>query len=178
MSPYYLPVPDAFSAQECDRIVALGEAGAEAASVWAEGAYGIDPGARDVRTALQQRGGAADWLFDRLDRLFAGAAEHFGLPVGPISEPIQILRYDVGSHFIRWHTDAGFDRQEQRRISVSVELSEAADYEGGALEVVPDLVGRPRTLPRGGAHFFPSRVLHRVAPVTRGRRWSLVAWTG
>ena len=33
-------------------------------------------------------------------------------------------------------------------------------------------------LARGGAHLFPSRALLRVAPVTKGTRWALVAWTG
>ena len=61
---------------------------------------------------------------------------------------------------------------------MSVELSERADYDGGELEIVPDLVGRARTLPRGSAQLFPSRALHHVTPVERGRRWALVAWTG
>jgi glycine dehydrogenase subunit 1 len=113
-----------------------------------------------------------------LDALFAKASEHFGIEVGPIGEPVQILRYQVGQHFIRWHTDAGSDRHEQRRLSMSVELSEPGDYEGGLLELMPDTIGRPRTLPRGSAQIFPSRALHRVTAVTSGVRWALVAWTG
>jgi PKHD-type hydroxylase len=61
---------------------------------------------------------------------------------------------------------------------MSVELSERADYDGGELEIVPALMGRARTLPRGSAQLFPSRALHHVTPVVRGRRWALVAWTG
>ena len=105
-------------------------------------------------------------------------AAAFGVTVGPLSEPVQILRYDEGGHFQVWHSDAGGDTGDRRLISMSVELSDPADYAGGELEVVPDLVGRPRTLPRGGVHLFPSRALHRVVPVTRGTRWALVAWTG
>ena len=178
MSRFCLEIPDAFDGAECDRIVALGAVANEAAPVWAEGAYGLDAAARDVRTALQERDEATEWLFARLDSLFALAADALALPVGPLREPVQVLRYDVGSHFIRWHTDAGRDLHEGRRISVSVELSERGDYDGGELEIVPETVGRTRTLPRGAARFFPSRALHRVTPVTRGVRWSLVAWTG
>jgi PKHD-type hydroxylase len=38
----------------------------------------------------------------------------------------------------------------------------------------------PYKLDRGRGTFlvFPSFMLHRVTPVTRGTRWSLVAWFG
>ena len=178
MSRTYLTVPEAFSDEECRDVIGLAASGrAEQGPVYGSAGGRIDLTARNVRSTLLGRG-AAPWLFERLDSLFAAAAEEFGLPVGPISEEIQILRYDVGSHFALWHTDSGLDSVERRRISVSVELSERGDYEGGELEVVPDLVARTRTLPRGSAQFFPSRALHRVTPVTRGTRWALVAWTG
>ena len=179
MSRTYLAVPGAFTDVECERIVAMGEAiGAAPGPLYGGDGATIDSSRRDVLSALQHRDPQSAWLFARLDALFAAAAECFRLPVGPIAEPVQILRYDVGGHFAMWHSDAGTDAQDRRRISMSVELSEASDHDGGALEVVPDLVGRPRTLPRGSAHLFPSRALHRVTPVTRGRRHALVAWTG
>jgi PKHD-type hydroxylase len=94
-----------------------------------------------------------------------------------MAEDIQLMRYGVGSHFRMWHSDAGYDRQSERLISVSAELSDPAEYEGGQLEIAGQAMG-PRTLPRGGARFFFSRALHRVTPVTRGTRYSLVNWTG
>jgi PKHD-type hydroxylase len=179
MSRTYLAVPDAFTATECERIIALGEAAEGGPGpVYGGAGYTVDRARRDVHSVLHARHEASAWLFERLDGLFAAAAEAFGLPVGPIAEPIQILRYDVGSHFATWHSDAGLDAHDQRRISMSVELSERTDYAGGELEVVPDLVGRPRTLPRGSAQIFPSRALHRVTPVTYGTRRAVVAWTG
>ena len=178
MSRAYLAIPGAFSDEECNAIVSLaGTARTEQGPLYGRSGRNVDLAARNVRSSLIERA-VAPWLFDRLDALFAKAAEAFGLPVGPISEEIQILRYDVGSHFAMWHTDGGLDSQERRRISVSVELSERTDYEGGELEIVPDSVARMRTLPRGSAQFFPSRALHRVTPVSRGVRWALVAWTG
>jgi len=179
MPPTYLARPNAFAAAECDAIVALGAAApVEAGPVFIAAAYGIDPDSRNVRATLHARADAPAWLFDRLDALFAEGARAFGLAVGPMAEPLQILRYAEGCHFTRWHTDSGLDRRDERKVSLSIELSEPGDYEGGVLEVMPDTVARPRALARGGAHLFPSRALHRVGPVTRGVRWALVAWTG
>ena len=176
MTKSYLAVPATFNCAECDAIIAM--AGAmEAAPVYGSAGRQIDPAVRNVHGRLIDRG-EAGWLFGRLDALLARGAEEFGLAVGPITEPIQILRYDEGGHFALWHTDGGTDAHRQRLVSLSIELSEAGDYDGGDLETVPDLIGRTRTVPRGSAHIFPSRALHRVTPVTRGTRWALVAWTG
>jgi PKHD-type hydroxylase len=172
----YLAVPEAFGAAECDAIIAL--AGAmEPAPVYGGGGRQIDPAVRNVKSRLVSRT-EAEWLFERLDALLAQGAGEFGLEVGPIGEQIQLLRYDEGGHFALWHTDGGTDADRQRLVSLSIELSERGDYDGGELETVPDLIGRTRTLPRGSAQLFPSRALHRVTPVTRGTRWALVAWTG
>lgn len=178
MSRTYLCCPEAFTGEECDSILAFAPAEPESASVWTHEAYGVDRDSRNSGLSLLGRDERSEWLFARLDGLFAKAAGPFGLPVGPVRDMIQILRYDVGGHFIRWHSDAGLDRHEQRRISLSVELSAPEDYEGGLLEIVPDLIGGPRSLPRGSVHLFPSRALHHVTEVKRGTRWSLVAWTG
>jgi PKHD-type hydroxylase len=119
---------------------------------------------------------ACEWVYGRLDTLFAEVAARLDIAVDPLFEDIQLVRYGAGAHFQIWHSDAGADRQAERLISASVELSDAGDYEGGVLEIVPAL-GLPRTLPRGGARLFQSRLLHRVTPVTRGVRHALVAWT-
>ena len=153
------------------------QAPTEAGPLYGDSERRVDPALRDVRSSLVARADAP-WLFARLDALFAAGAAEFGLPVGPVSEQVQVLLYGEGGHFRLWHTDAGTDSGDRRLVSMSIELSDCADYEGGELEVVPDLVGRARTLPRGGVHLFPSRALHRVIPVTRGARWALVAWTG
>lgn len=178
VSRFYLAISDAFTEAECDAAIALaGEARLAPAPVYGDGGGQIDTAVRNASTVLIGRD-EAPWLFARLDDLLAQGGAAFGLPVGPISEQIQILRYDEGGHFALWHTDGGADAAEERLVSMSVELSALADHAGGALEIVPDLVGRPRVLERGGAHLFPSRALHRVTPVSRGTRWALVAWTG
>ena len=179
MALIYFDCPSAFTEAECESIILVaGSAQMEPGPVWRGAGYGVDPALRNVSTSYQPRDDATQWIYDRLDALFAKAAAELGMAVGPVSEDIQIMRYDTGCHFKTWHTDAGADKHSQRVISVSVELSDPDDYEGGVLEIVPDAIGRARSLARGGARFFPSRALHRVTPVTRGVRHALVIWTG
>ncbi|HYG47325.1 MAG TPA: 2OG-Fe(II) oxygenase [Allosphingosinicella sp.] len=172
-------VPAAFSEAECDALIALGErSGLVPATVWAGAGDTVDPSVRSALTSHHPRGPETAWIYDRLDALFAAAGTAFGLAVGPVAEPLQILRYGEGAHFRTWHSDAGYDAMERRLVSVSVELSDPGEHDGGNLEIIPDTVGAQRTLERGAARFFPSRAIHRVTPVTRGVRHALVIWTG
>lgn len=168
-----------FSAAECDRLIALALGSELAPAPIYGGANHVPPDrVRRVAVSMQARGEATAWFFDRLDALFADAGADMGVMAAPMTEPVQILRYSPGDHFQAWHTDAGADRHDDRLLSVSVELSELGDHEGGDLEILPDLIGKPRTLKRGGARIFLSRALHRVTPVRSGVRWALVNWTG
>jgi PKHD-type hydroxylase len=170
-------VEEAFSAAECDAIVALRtEALVRPAPVWGGAGYVEDARVRQASTCYRARGAETAWLFERLDALFAEAGAALDCPVAPLAEPVQVLRYEVGGHYQVWHTDAGADLDRERRISVSVELSAPEEHDGGDLEIAPDGMGGREGLPRGGARFFLSRSLHRVVPVTRGVRHALVAW--
>jgi PKHD-type hydroxylase len=65
-----------------------------------------------------------------------------------------------------------------RKLSISVQLSAPDEYEGGDFEFMD--VGQPpkpiniRT--QGTAIIFPSITYHKVTPVTKGKRYSLVGW--
>lgn len=168
----------AFSGEECDAIVALASADALApGTVWNGSSYHVDPALRSVDTSYHSRNEATAWIHERVDALFTAAAAVLEVEVGTMAEPLQVMRYGAGSHFKTWHSDAGTDLRASRILSVSVELSDLSDHEGGHLEIAPSATG-PRTLPRGKARVFRSGLLHRVTPVTRGIRYSLVAWAG
>lgn len=96
-------------------------------------------------------------------------------------EPIQLGVYSANEkgHY-DWHTDAGYgDTGVPRKLSMSLVLSDPTEYVGGELQIKA-YSDTPKTLnvPKGRAWFFPSYVLHRVAPVTWGVRRSLVIWVG
>lgn len=86
-------------------------------------------------------------------------------------EPLQLARYDIGDGY-DWHYDTG-PGVDNRKLSASVQLTDPADYDGGDLEL---FAAAPTVRTQGALIVFPSYVPHRVAPVTRGSRQSIVAW--
>lgn len=98
-----------------------------------------------------------------------------------VYEPMQLGTYtaDKKSHY-SWHTDAGIgDMGVPRKLSIAICLTDPSEFEGGELQVMSG-VGEPDTLElkKGRAWFFPSFLLHRVTPVTKGVRKSAVLWVG
>ena len=91
----------------------------------------------------------------------------------------QYALYQGSGHF-DWHKDYGRDPsdpgQEPRKLTLSLQLSQSADYEGCDLEVrAGNAIDRaPRE--RGTLIAFPANVLHRVTPITSGVRKALVIW--
>ena len=63
-----------------------------------------------------------------------------------------------------------------RKISMTCLLSPENEFEGGDLELIKE--GQKVKLKQGQAVFFASFIRHRVAPVTKGVRRSLVMWFG
>lgn len=92
-------------------------------------------------------------------------------------ETMQITRYKVGQYY-DFHIDGnGFDRMpannKARKISMSIILNN--NFKGGEFEF---LVHGGIKSSIGTAIIFPSWIPHRVKPVTKGIRYSLVAWIG
>jgi PKHD-type hydroxylase len=79
-----------------------------------------------------------------------------------------------------WHGDAFWlhpHEAGQRKLTCVVQLSDALSYEGG--DFVLDVANPPHCTElrqKGTLLVFPSFVFHKVEPVTRGTRHSLVAW--
>ena len=77
--------------------------------------------------------------------------------------------------FYTWHMDNG-DKTPGRKISLSVQLSSPDSYEGGELEFFYTNKTKQVEKTQGGVIAFPSFIMHRVTPVTKGVRYSMVAW--
>jgi PKHD-type hydroxylase len=91
--------------------------------------------------------------------------------------PPLFARYTPGMEF-GTHMDNAVMGAERMRsdVSVTVFLSEPEDYDGGELVMETSGGEVAYKLPAGSAVTYPSTMLHRVAPVTRGTREVAVTW--
>lgn len=96
-------------------------------------------------------------------------------------EPFQYSQYDesYSGHF-NWHIDVhpkfNVDDPDPRKISFSVGLSNINDYDGGDFMIKIDRNEKVFKLDRGDVIAFPSWMLHKVSPVIKGLRRTLVGW--
>ena len=103
---------------------------------------------------------------------------HFGFEGMQITEYAQYTEYPSGG-FYDWHMDSDINFAHEptvRKISMTCLLSHESEFEGGELEIEKEK--NKVKLIQGQAVFFASFIRHRVAPVTRGVRKSLVMWFG
>ena len=103
---------------------------------------------------------------------------HFGFEGMRLTEPGQFTHYLTGG-FYEWHMDNDVTGKHQppvRKISMTLLLSDPSTFEGGELEFMSK--GKTAKLKQGQAIFFASWLQHRVKPVTKGERYSLVMWFG
>ena len=105
-------------------------------------------------------------------------SNHFGFEGMQITEPGQFTHYLTGG-FYDWHMDndvMGKHQPPVRKISMTLLLSDPSTFEGGELEFMHK--GKTAKLKQGQAIFFASWLQHRVKPVIKGERKSLVMWFG
>lgn len=115
------------------------------------------------------------WIFDKIWSS-VNKTNGWNLDIEGFSDNIQYTIYDASKHenppHYTWHSDIG-EGLNHRKISLSILLTEG--FEGGEFEL--GRVGVIKEIKnKGDAIMFPSHVEHRVLPVTKGIRKSLVVW--
>jgi PKHD-type hydroxylase len=106
---------------------------------------------------------------------------HFMFDGVTLTEPAQFTEYPKGG-FYDWHMDLNAFGQEGqnpiRKISMTLLLSDPKDFTGGDLMFSEMGDNKPLPLKQGQAIFFASFLRHKVAPVKKGMRRSMVMWFG
>lgn len=95
---------------------------------------------------------------------------------------LQYTIYNVGDYY-NWHRDDNpIYNKDKRKISFSIGLNDPNEYEGGELDIEihgPNIKGKrfeTIVLEKNEMICFKSSLWHRVRPVTKGVRKSLVGW--
>jgi predicted 2-oxoglutarate/Fe(II)-dependent dioxygenase YbiX len=180
------------STPECRDVVAeIDAAHQEQVQIWRGDGFGADDDSR--RGAIARLSPQTeDLVQDRLWGAVPGLEARFACEVSHLSG-VTALIYGPGDHFAA-HSDGGGDDDapdeiRRRRVSLVVALNagggDAADFSGGELEfyagslpasaatATPLMTVRSST---GLLIAFASSMIHRVAPVASGRRYSLALW--
>lgn len=116
------------------------------------------------------------WIYAKLQMYLQQCnANYYGFDLDGIDQEVQLTQYDE-MDFFNWHMDFARGEASKRKLSVTIQLSEPDDYEGGDLEFMINdkTIIAPRE--KGSLIIFPSFVMHRVTPITKGVRKSIVAW--
>jgi PKHD-type hydroxylase len=125
--------------------------------IWQDG---MNPLGCIARTYIDGANNQAGWMYNLV------AQEH-----------TQICRYkDTDKGHYDWHVDVVPPKDGvQRKLSISILLSDPSDFEGGELQF-KGIEDRKILTKQGSIVVFPSFVEHRVTPVTKGVRYSAVTW--
>jgi PKHD-type hydroxylase len=177
---------DVFDEDECDRIIELGRAmPSDIGAVEGDQGMEADPELRAAEIAWIPRNQDSEWIHQRLAAVCDDSNERYGFDLTGFDEELQFTTYGRPGSFYTWHQDGLDGPVAHRKLSLVVQLSPAASYRGADLElfqVVEDDDGRSLRAfrrdarRRGTVVVFPAFEYHRVTPLTRGRRHSLVAW--
>ena len=144
---------------------------------------GGDKGVVDTKTRTSH----ISWIpFNKMPEMYSTLEQivnktnnnHFGFEGIKITEQAQYTEYPSGG-FYDWHIDSdivGMNEPPVRKISMTCLLSHESEFEGGGLELMSD--GKIAIPKQGQAIFFASYIRHRVIPITKGIRKSLVMWFG
>ena len=152
-----------------------------------KGDYKPDPETRisDIAWANDQ------WIYDLIWPFMQRANDEAGWKYDiKAAESAQITRYKKGG-FYGFHRDGNGDHLSAyhnpenafmhghvRKLSMSVMLND--NFDGGAFEFASyskeECIITPIEATAGSVIVFPSSMEHRVAPITKGTRYSVVCW--
>ena len=197
---YYYYFQEALTPRFCDEVIKYGISKQEQLAL--TGSYdkkkSLDK--KDVKDLKKIRNSNITWLNDRwiykeIQPYIHEANRLAGWNFNwDFSESCQFTKYKL-NQFYDWHCDSWpnpYDNEKDlnfhgkiRKLSVTCSLSDSKDYKGGELEFDyrnnnPNKKNNfkkcKEILPKGSIVVFPSFVWHRVRPVTKGNRYSLVIW--
>ncbi len=133
-------------------------------------------GARKSKICWLYPSNDMEWVFRRVTDIVLDLNNRFfNFNIFGLNEGFQFTNYKAPSDKYEKHIDRSLD-MIVRKLSISIQLTEPKEYEGGELYLYDDDKGTLLEKKQGTLIMFPSYILHEVKPVTKGERSSLVTW--
>lgn len=115
------------------------------------------------------------WIYEKMWKWIEKAnEENWKFDLTGFRNDAQYTEYYMYGHY-DWHLDLCGKDINHRKVSLTCNLNE--NYEGGDFQFKFGTGHSSIELEKGDAVIFPSFFMHRVTPVTKGIRKSLVQWT-
>jgi PKHD-type hydroxylase len=168
---------DGFTEEEIDKIVSIGDSlTIKSASVGPDNK--VEEAVRSSKIGWINLTPETNFIYDRIAFIARQLnGEFFNLDIWGFVEDFQYTIYDGKDDHYTWHLDRGGNATNApRKLSLVIQLSDPSEYEGGDLEIFDAPVPTQVTKQKGLVVAFPSFILHRVTPVTKGIRKTLVVW--
>jgi len=170
----YYYFTNAFSESEMAQICAIGDALPKEAAVTGSNSEATDYRISDISWIDEFE--ESEWIYTRVAELADIAnKEMWNFDIWGYLDSFQYTMYKGGGGHYDWHADCG-PGMSNRKLSCVLQLSDPKEYGGGELEmnIGSSILQVPKA--KGNLCFFPSFLLHRVTPLTWGKRISLVTW--
>jgi PKHD-type hydroxylase len=163
----------AFTPEECKKIIEIGN---KKKLIQGTILHGTTSSMRDSKIAWLYPTEELNWVYTRISQIIYDLnKKYFNFELYGFIEGFQFTHYQQPDGKYKKHVDRGLNAFI-RKLSLSVQLSDPSSYEGGELllheEENPIIVPKEQ----GKLITFPSYIMHEVKPVTKGERYSLVAW--
>ena len=117
-----------------------------------------------------------EWVFRKITDIVLNLNDRFfQFDIFGLNEGLQFTNYKAPSDKYGQHIDR-ICQGVIRKLSLSIQLTDPEEYEGGELCLYEDEKGEQMKKEQGTLILFPSFILHEVKPITKGERNSLVSW--
>jgi len=203
LADYYWYFDSVLSHKFCDELIKYGNTKKEELGLIGEISRKSESGQpledKDIKNLKTKRNSNVVWLPERwiykeIHPYLRAANKNSGWNFEwDFSEACQFTKYKHNQYY-DWHCDSWnkpYDKDHKnenyrnkiRKLSATCQLSDNSDYEGGQLEFqyrnhdnANEVTVCEQARKKGSIIIFPSFVWHRVKPVTKGTRYSLVIW--
>jgi len=163
-----------FTPEECQKIIEMGQSKVPNVAHIADGQ--INTKIRKAKISWIEWENENSWLFHKLGELAKDANNtRYQFQISGFLEALQYTEYTKKGDHYTWHSDFGKGKIAMRKLSQVLLLSKPEEYTGGELEFQGLIDAKiPRT--QGTLIQFPSFEYHRVTPLIKGNRKTLVTW--